>query len=164
MSKIIIITLILATLFLCSSFLFQFFDEIYFNAFDLGWSRGEKTKEEIVVKYIEGLKTENSQDIERLVPKTHQANKVIQDKIEKFKEADFSRIEIHYKEEKPSIFQVKTKNIKLKNGKIVSDEIWIERNCSLSPGIIKCKKWYLIVGKIKEKYHPIPSSLPRLQR
>ena len=162
MSKIIIITLILATLFLCFPFLFQFFDEIYFNTFDLGWSRGEKIKEEIVVKYIEGLKTGNSQEIKRLIPRTHKADKAIQEKIEKFKGADFSRIEIHYKEEKPSIFQVKTKNIKLKNGEIISDEIWIERNCNLSPGIIKCKKWYLIMGILKEKYHPIPFSLPRL--
>lgn len=166
MSKIIIITLILAILFLCFPFLFQFFDEIYINAFDLGWLRGEETKEEIVVKYIEGLKTENSKEIKRLVPRSYDADKAIQDKIEKFEEADFSQIEIFYnREEKPFSFQVEIKNIKLKSGEKISDKICVQKDCRQSHIVVtKCNKSYLIMGKIKEKYNPIPSSLPRLQR
>jgi len=157
MSKIVIITLILVILVICSPYILRFFEKIYLHTFELGWLRGEKTKEEIVAKYIEGLKTGNIQTIEKLVPKTHEADKAIREKIEKFKEADFSEIEIYYGKE-PSTFTIEIKNIRLKSGEVISDEISTERDCHQYPGI-ECKKWYLIIGTIKEKFRPIPSGM-----
>jgi len=115
MSKIVIGTLILAILIICSPFILRFFEKMYCYTFELGWLRGEKTKEEVVKKYMEGLKTGNSQTIERLIPKTHEADKEIREKIEKFQGADFSKVEIYYKET-PFPAQAEIKNIKLENG------------------------------------------------
>jgi|GEM_PF-2984159 len=148
MSKIIVITLILAVLIICSPFILRFFERIYCYTLELGLLRGEKTKEEVVKKYIEGLKTDNSQIIERLIPKTHRADKEIAEKIETFQGADFSKIEIYY-QETPFPVQAKIKNIKLKSGEITSDEIWVEQDCYLYPGTVECKKWYLIMGTVK---------------
>lgn len=141
----------------CFLYILGFFERVDVYTFELGWLRGEKTKEEIVVKYIEGLKTENIQTIEKLVPKTHEVDKIIREKIEKFKEADFSEIEIYYGK-KPSTFTVEIKNIRLKSGEVISDEISMERDCYQYPGI-KCKKWYLLIGTIKEKFRPIPPGM-----
>jgi len=156
MSKIVIITLALAILFFCSTYILDFFYGLYLHTFELGWLRGEKTKEEVVTKYIEGLKARNGQIIERLVPKTHEATREIREKIERFKESDFSKIEIYYGEE-PSPLNVKIKNIRLKSEEITSDEIFIERDCHQYTGIIECKKWYLLIGTVKEKFRSIPS-------
>lgn len=152
MSKIVIITLILAVLFLFSTYIIDFFYKLYLYTFEFGWLRGEKTKEKIAAKYVEGLKTENSQIIEKLIPKTHEATKEIQDKIEIFKESDFSEVEISF-EPDGHLTRVKIKNIRLKNGEIISEEIWIQGDCQEFPGM-KCKKWYLVMGTAKEKFQP----------
>ncbi|PIU42527.1 MAG: hypothetical protein COS98_02495 [Parcubacteria group bacterium CG07_land_8_20_14_0_80_35_11] len=161
MSKIVIGTLILAILIICSPFILRFFEKMYCYTFELGWLRGEKTKEEVVKKYMEGLKTGNSQTIERLIPKTHEADKEIREKIEKFQGADFSKVEIYYKET-PFPAQAEIKNIKLENGETASDEISITRDCSLYPAILECKKWYLIMGTVKEGYGAVPE-VPELK-
>ncbi|MBU2579049.1 hypothetical protein KKA09_02950 [Patescibacteria group bacterium] len=155
MSKIVIITLILAILVICSPFILNFFERIHIYTFRLGWLRGEETKEKLIEKYIEGLKTGNNQIIEKLVPKSHETTKAIQEKIEKFSKANFDNIEIYYGG-KPQPLEIDIKNIRLKNEEVVSDEIWIEKDCHQYPGILECKKWYLITGTIKEKYQPIP--------
>lgn len=131
-------------MFLCSTFIIDFFYGLYIHTFELGWFRGEETKEKVVAKYIEGLKTGNSQIIKRLVSKSHNADKAIQDKIEKFKEADFSEIKIYFGREPPPL-DIEIKDIKLKSGEVVSDKISIEDDCHQYqyPGVIKCKKWYL---------------------
>jgi len=158
MSKVIIITLILAIMLVfCFLYILGFFERIQVYTFELGWLRGEKTKERVVEKYLEGLKTGNGQIIERLVPKTHEAVKAIQGKIEKLKGANFSEIEIYYGEE-PSSLTVKIKNIRLKSGEVISDEIFIERDCHQYPGM-ECKKWYLLIGTVKEKFRPIPPGM-----
>ena len=161
MSKIVIGTLILAILIICSPFILRFFEKMYCYTFELGWLRGEKTKEEVAKKYIEGLKVGNSQAIERLIPKSHGADKEIREKIEKSQGADFSKVEIYYKEE-PFPVQAEIKNIKLKSGEITSDEIWIEQDCYQYPGTVECKKWYLIMGTVKEGYGPVPE-IPELK-
>jgi len=120
----------------------------------LGWTRGEKTKEGLVAKYIEGLETKDIKIIERLVPKTYEATEEIQEKIEMFKESDFGKAEISF-EQDGHLFMAEIKNIRLKSGEVISDEIFIESDCHQYPGIIKCKKWYLIMGRVKEK-HRVP--------
>lgn len=151
MSKIVISILILAILIICSPFILKFFEKMYCYTFELGWLRGEKTKEEVVKKYIEGLKAGNSQTIGRLIPKNHEADKEIGEKIEKFQGANFSKVKIYYKEE-PFPVKAEIKNIKLKNGEMTSDEIWIEQDCYQYPGTVECKKWYLIMGTVKGGY------------
>ncbi len=162
MKKIIIIILVLVILVIYSPNIFGFFESAYIHTFNLGWLRGENTKEEVVNKYIEGLKTGNSHKIERLVPKTHKSAESIKEKIKKFKGANFYQIEIYYGNEPPQPFQVEIKNIKLKNGKIASDNIWIEEDCFQYPSVLGCEKWYLIMGTLKENYKPVPSSVKKL--
>lgn len=144
-------------MFLCSTYILDFFERIYLYTFELGWLRGEKTKEELVAKYIKGLKTGDIRMIERLVPKTHEASKEIQEKIEMFKESNFSKVEVNF-EADGHLVLVKIKNIRFKNGEIASDEIWIGADCHQYPGT-KCKKWYLVIGTIKEKFRPIPHGM-----
>lgn len=158
MSKAVIITLILAILVICLPYILSFFEQIYIYTFELGWFKGEKTKEELVVKYLEGLRTGNSQIIERLVPKSHEATKEIREKIEMFKESDFSKTEISFEKDGHLVW-VKIENIRLKSGKIASDEIWIKADCHQYPGI-ECKKWYLVMGIAKGRFRPIPLGLP----
>lgn len=154
MSKAVIITLLLAISVICSPYILRFFERIYLYTFELGWLRGEKTKEELVAKYIEGLKMKDIQIIERLLPKTHKAGKEIREKIEMFKEADFSKAEISF-EPNGHLFLVRIKNIKLKSGEIVSDEISIQTDCQVYPGI-ECKKWYLVMGTTEKKSRLLP--------
>lgn len=157
MSKTIIITLILAILVICSPYILRIFEQIYLYTFEFGWLRGEKTKEELVVKYIEGLKTGSGQTIEKLLPKTHEIDKEIQKKIEMFQEADFSEVEISF-EPTGHLTLSKIKNIRLRSGEIVSEEIFITADCQQYPGI-ECKKWYLMVGTEKKKSQiPFPVS------
>ncbi|MDI6883486.1 MAG: hypothetical protein QMC93_03470 [Patescibacteria group bacterium] len=154
MNKIVIITLILTILVICFPYILSFSERIYLYTFELGWLRGEKTKEELVAKYLEGLRVGNSQIIERLLPKTHEASKEIREKIERFKESDFSKIKISF-ETDGHLDWVKIKNIRLKSGEITSDEIWIKADCHQYPGI-ECKKWYLVMGIAKGRFRPIP--------
>lgn len=147
MSRIVIITLILAILAIGSPYILKFFERIYFSTFEVGWLRGEKTKEKLVAKYVEGLKMGNSEIIERLVPKTHEANTEIRKKIEMFKNSDFSKAEINF-ESDGHLVRVKIKNIRLKSGEIASDEFWIQADCHKYPGI-ECKKWHLVIGSLK---------------
>lgn len=149
MSKIVVITLILAMVVICSPYILRFFERIYLYTFEFGWLRGKKTKEELIAKYIEGLKMKDIQMIARLLPKTYEVNKQMRERIEMFKEVDFSKVEISF-EPDGHVFSVRIKNIGLKSGEIVSDEISITADCQQYPGL-GCKKWYLMMGTTKKK-------------
>lgn len=152
MSKIIIIALILVILAISSPSILRFSERIYLSIFEFGWLKGEETKEKLVAKYLEGLEMGNSKIIERLVPKTYEANKEIREKLEMFKDSNFSKAEINF-EEDGHLVQVKIKNIRLKSGEIASDQFWIQADCHKYPGK-ECKKWYLMMGKAKENINP----------
>ena len=111
---------------------------------------GKKTKEEVVNTYINALQSSKKKAILLLIPKTHNAEKAVQEKLQKLGGNSFQNIEIIYLSEfghfmaKVTI-QGNYMTAKNKN-KEFSDEIYIKK--------IKTR-WYLMLGKTK---NGIPNS------
>ncbi len=126
--------------------------------FDLGIYRGVQSREKIIEKYVKGIQNENFKMIEKLVPLSYRARGIILKKMKKFRGADFSQSKIFYNEQFLPI-KVIIQDIKLRNGREVSDEIYIEKDCQLFPDILNCKKWYLLMGKREGQYSIFPVGL-----
>lgn len=115
---------------------------------------GANTKEMVTKQYVEGLKNNNAAIIRILIPPTHNAEEIIKTKLEQFQGANFDKIKVNYNEDF-SLIRVEIKEIQLRDGNTTSDEIYVSRNCKQAPGAKECKKWYLIMGDLKEKYKPV---------